>query len=167
MQLLYAVVYGGNVYIVAVLCSRRQAQTLNPARAAQPAIEEGPMAERSTHIPTPADFLGPWKQMAEQAEQQWNQYFNQVMGTDAFATAMGRYMEGYLAFQQSLAQNVERSMQALNLPTRSDITAIAERLAAIEGLLSALVAEQQRAARQTDGDSRNTNRRAATRGDGA
>src|SRR5689334_19181307 len=84
------------------------------------------MAEGTPRIPTPQDLLGPWRQMAEQAEQQWNQVFNQAMGTEAFASMMGRYMEGYLAFQQSLARNVERYMQSLNLPTRTDITAIGD-----------------------------------------
>lgn len=102
------------------------------------------MAEGTPRIPTPQDLLGPWRQMAEQAEQQWNQVFNQAMGTEAFAGMMGRYMEGYLAFQQSLARNVERYMQSLNLPTRTDITAIGERLASMEAQLSALAAEQRR-----------------------
>ncbi|HLZ68503.1 MAG TPA: hypothetical protein VKV26_01195 [Dehalococcoidia bacterium] len=102
------------------------------------------MAESAPRIPTPQDLLGPWRQMAEQAEQQWNQYFNQAMGTEAFAGMMGRYMEGYLAFQQSLAHNIERYMQSLNLPTRTDITAIGERLASLESQLSAMAAEQRR-----------------------
>ncbi|SRR5579871_1007304 len=108
------------------------------------------MAESTPRIPTPQDLLGPWRQMAEQAEQQWNQIFNQMMGTEQFASMMGRYMEGYLAFQQSLARNVERYMQSLNLPTRTDITALGERLAAIEAQLSALAAEQRRLLKKVD-----------------
>ncbi len=109
------------------------------------------MAESTPRIPTPQDLLGPWRQMAEQAEQQWNQLFNQVMGTEQFASMMGRYMEGYLAFQQSLTRNVERYMQTLNLPTRTDITALGERLAAIEAQLSALAAEQRRLMKKLEG----------------
>jgi len=100
------------------------------------------MAESQPRIPTPGDLMGPWRQMAEQAEQQWNQFFNQAMNTEQFATMMSRYMEGYLTFQQSLAQNVERYMQGLNLPTRNDITALGERLATIESQISVLAAEQ-------------------------
>jgi hypothetical protein len=102
------------------------------------------MAENPPRIPTPADFLGPFRQMAEQSEQQWNQYLNQMMGTEAFAGMMGRYMEGYLSYQQSLARNVERYLQAFNLPTRSDLTALGERIAGLEAQLSALAAEQRR-----------------------
>ncbi len=102
------------------------------------------MAENAPRIPTPADFLGPWKQMAEQAEGQWNQYFNQMMGTEQFANMMGKYMEGYLAYQQSLGGNIEKYMQSVNLPTRTDLTALGERLSAIEAQISLLAAEQRR-----------------------
>ena len=124
------------------------------------------MAENPPRTPNPADLMGSWRQMAEQAEQQWNQYFNQAMGTESFANMMGRYMEGYLAFQQSLARNVERYMQGFNLPTRTDLTALGERLAGIESQISALSAEQRRLVRRleqtegTEGGKRATNRAA-------
>ena len=102
------------------------------------------MADNTPRIPTPADLIGPWKQVAEQAEQQWNQYFNQMMGTETFASMMGKHMEGYLAVQNTLAQNLERYMQSMNLPTRTDLTALGERLAAIETQISLLAAEQRR-----------------------
>ena len=119
------------------------------------------MAESQPRIPTPGDLMGPWRQMAEQAEQQWNQFFNQAMNTEQFATMMSRYMEGYLTFQQSLAQNVERYMQGLNLPTRNDITALGERLATIESQLSVLAAEQRRLLKRLEGSAGGGSRRGA------
>jgi polyhydroxyalkanoate synthesis regulator phasin len=124
------------------------------------------MAEGTPRIPTPQDLLGPWRQMAEQAEQQWNQFFNQAMGTEAFASMMGRYMEGYLAFQQSLARNVERYMQSLNLPTRTDITAIGERLASMEAQLSALAAEQRRLLKKVEALENGSGKRAGGKASG-
>ena len=85
------------------------------------------MAEGTPRIPTPTDFLSAWQQMASQSEQQWNGYLNQMMGTDSFAGMLGRYLEGYLALQGTLARNVEKYLQSINLPVRSDITALAER----------------------------------------
>jgi polyhydroxyalkanoic acid synthase PhaR subunit len=102
------------------------------------------MAESTPRMPNPADFLTAWQQAATQSEQQWNEFFNQTMGTDAFASLMGRYLEGYLNLQKNLAQSVEKYLQAMNLPTRSDVTALGERLAAIESQLSTLVAEQRK-----------------------
>lgn len=117
------------------------------------------MAENQPRIPTPADFLGPWRQMAEQAEGQWNQYFNQMMGTEQFASMMGRYMEGYLALQQNLAQQVERYMQAMNLPTRTDLASLGERFAAIESQISTLAAEQRRLMKRLSPDDNDNSRK--------
>jgi len=105
------------------------------------------MAEnQQPRIPTPSEMIEPWRQMAERLEQQWNQFFNQMMGTESFANLLGAYLQSYLTLQQSIAQSVERSFQALNLPVRSDIVGIAERIAALEGQIAALAAEQRKLA---------------------
>ena len=108
------------------------------------------MAESAPRMPGPADLLNAWQQMASQSEQQWNQYLNQVMGTETFASMMGKYLEGYLAFQGALARNAERYLQTANMPTRSDITALGERLAAIESQLALVAAEQKKLAKKLD-----------------
>jgi polyhydroxyalkanoic acid synthase PhaR subunit len=117
------------------------------------------MAENSPRVPAPTDFLNAWKQMAEQAEGQWNQYFNQMMGTEQFAELMGRSMERYLAQQQALGDSVDRALRAMNLPTRADFAALGERVAALETQLSLLTAEKQRAARQPSGEVNASGRR--------
>ena len=108
------------------------------------------MAEKTPSLPNPADFLSAWQQMAAQGEQQTNQYFNQMMGTEPFANMMGKYLEGYLSMQASVARSVEKYMQAANLPMRSDITALGERLAAIESQLSLITAEQRALTKQLE-----------------
>ncbi len=102
------------------------------------------MAEDAPRIPTPADFVAQWQQAAQQVENQWNEYLNRVMGTEAYASMMSRQMESYLSFQQTLANNLERYFQSMNMPTRNDVIALGERLSEIESQLSALTAEQQR-----------------------
>jgi hypothetical protein len=104
------------------------------------------MAENQPRIPTPSEMIEPWRQMAERLEQQWNQFFNQMMGTESFANLLSAYLQSYLTLQQSIAQSVEHSFQALNLPVRSDIVGIAERIAALEGQIAALAAEQRKLA---------------------
>src|SRR5438105_1663385 len=123
-----------------VNCSRTRYRIFSSERRTR---VEDQMAESAPRTPGPADFLSAWQQMASQGEQQWNQYLNQVMGTDAFAGLLGKYLEGYLAFQGTLARNVEQYLQAVNLPTRSDVTSLGERLAGIESQLNALAAEQR------------------------
>jgi hypothetical protein len=90
------------------------------------------------------DPLTMWRDWAQQLEDQWNQYFNQAMGTDAFAAMMGRSMETMLAFQSSLAEQFEATLKAWNLPSRADITAVTERLAAIEERLDRLAKAAER-----------------------
>lgn len=96
------------------------------------------MAEPSSQ--PPPDPLALWREWAAQAEEQWNRYFNQVMGSETFAAAMGRSLEAMLALQQRLAQQFEVVLKAWNLPTRSDIAALGERLAHIEQRLDELAA---------------------------
>ena len=96
----------------------------------------------------PADPLTMWRDWAQQTEEQWNQYLNQVMGSETFAATMGRSMEAMLAMQSRLAQQFEATLKAWNLPTRSDIIALGERLTEIEERLDRLadLAGQDRAA---------------------
>ena len=117
------------------------------------------MAENAPRVPTPTDLLNSWKQMAEQAEGQWNQYLNQMMGTEQFAELMGRSMERYLAQQQALGDSVDRALRSMNLPTRADFAALSERVAALETQLSLLNAERQRAAKAPSGETRADGRR--------
>ena len=88
--------------------------------------------------PQPVDPLTMWRDWAQRMEEQWNQYFNQMMGTDAFAQTMGRSMELMLAMQSQLTEQFEATLRAWNLPTRSDLVAIGERLAQIEERLDRL-----------------------------
>ncbi len=101
------------------------------------------MAEPSASGAAQPDPLSLWRDWAAQMEEQWNRYLNQVMGTESFAATMGRGMESALSIQQHIAQQVETAMKAWNLPTRSDIVALGERLAAIEERLDQLLEQQQ------------------------
>ena len=49
--------------------------------------------------PSLNDFLDTWRQAAADTEQRWNDFFNELMGTEAFAQTMARSMDGYLAMQ--------------------------------------------------------------------
>ncbi len=86
----------------------------------------------------PPDPLTLWRDMAAQTEEQWNQYLNQVMGSENFAATMGRSMEAILTMQNRLAQQFETTLKAWNLPTRGDIIALGERLTEIEERLDRL-----------------------------
>ncbi len=79
-----------------------------------------------------------WRNWLVDTERQWNAFFNDVMGTDSFGRFLGGYMEIYSTFQRLVAQNMERSLSTLNVPSRSDIAELSERLGGVEERLAAI-----------------------------
>lgn len=88
------------------------------------------------------DPLGLWRDMLTQWERGLNNVANQAMGSDEFSRAMHQITSMQLRMHQAMGEALDRSLQALKLPTRSDVTAIGERLARIEARLDALAASQ-------------------------
>ena len=79
-----------------------------------------------------------WRNWLVDTERQWNAFFNDVMGTDSFGRFLGGYMEVYSTVQRLVAQNMERSLSTLNVPSRSDIVELSERLGGVEERLAAI-----------------------------
>lgn len=79
-----------------------------------------------------------WRDWLTESERQWNTFFNDVMGGDSFGRLLGGYMEVYSTFQRLIAQNVERSFATVNVPTRSDILDLSERLSNVEEKLASI-----------------------------
>ncbi len=84
------------------------------------------------------DVIQLWRNWLTETERQWNSFFNDVMGTDAFARFLGGYVEVYSNLQRVLNQNMERYLATINLPTRSDIVELGERLRAVEERVASL-----------------------------
>jgi hypothetical protein len=79
-----------------------------------------------------------WRDWLTETERQWNTFFNDVTGTDSFGRLMGGYMEVYGTIQRLVTHNMERSMSTLNVPTRSDIVDLSERLSTVEERLTSI-----------------------------
>lgn len=79
-----------------------------------------------------------WRNWLTETERQWNAFFNDVMGTDSFSRFLGGYVEIYGVLQRLVAHNVERSLATLNVPTRSDIVDLSERLSTVEERLTSI-----------------------------
>jgi len=79
-----------------------------------------------------------WRKAAAGAEQQWNEYFNQVMGTESFGQMMARSMESYISMQSTIARGMEQYLRSLNFPSRTDIVNLAERVAMLEQKIDAI-----------------------------
>ena len=96
--------------------------------------------ERANLPSSPTELVDAWLQAATQAERQWNEYFNQVMGTEAFAQMMARQQESAAAMQATFARSMEPYLRAFNIPTQSDLATLAERVTALERRLDTLPA---------------------------
>ena len=104
------------------------------------------MTSDNTNRPSnPDEVIDAWVQAATEAERRWNEYFNQVMGTDQFAQLMSRSMESYTAMQAAFARGMEQYLRAFNIPTQSDVAKLAERITALEQRLDTLASPNEEA----------------------
>jgi len=86
--------------------------------------------------PPPPDPFAIWREWVSQSERQWNAALNQAMGSDQFSQAMGRFMGMAAEMQRGVHDALGRTLTALNLPTRTDMLALGDRLAALEDRLA-------------------------------
>jgi hypothetical protein len=93
--------------------------------------------------PPSLDPFSLWRDMLGQWERGMNSVANKAMGSDEFSRAMHQITTLGLRMQQTMGETMGKSLQALNLPSRGDFTAIHERLARIEETLARLEAAGQ------------------------
>lgn len=93
------------------------------------------MAEQAEAQVNPLDT---WRQFITDSERQWNGFFKDVLGTDAFSGAMNTWVEASLTVQRMIADQLERYYTAFNIPTHGDLVALGERMKSIEDTLARL-----------------------------
>ena len=95
----------------------------------------------------PEVFLNAQKQWSEQLEAM-AKTFAEVMGTESFANMLGRYMEQSLVWQQRMANAAEPQqdamLKALNMPSRSQIDRMFERVIGLEDRIDDLEDENRK-----------------------
>jgi polyhydroxyalkanoic acid synthase PhaR subunit len=84
------------------------------------------------------DPFAMWREWVTQSERQWNAFFNELMGTEQYSQSMGRLMALSLEQQKRMSETMGRYLGALNLPTRSDVFSLGDRLASIEKRLASI-----------------------------
>ena len=84
---------------------------------------------------TQADPFEMWREWMANSERQWNGFLNNAMATDQFTQSMGQFMDVFLNMQKSMNEGMGRYLSSVNLPTRTDVLALGERLSAIEDQL--------------------------------
>jgi polyhydroxyalkanoic acid synthase PhaR subunit len=91
------------------------------------------------------DPFGAWKNMRDSGMEAWSKMMIQLVNTEAYAQASATMLDTWLAssapFRKALESTMTQALTQLNMPTRSDVISVAERLTHIEMRLDDLEAK--------------------------
>lgn len=79
------------------------------------------------------DPVAMWQKMVGEMEKGFNTFANQAMSSPEFSQAMNRAGGVAAGAQKQLGELMEKYLVSMNLPSRDQVTGLAERLQAIEG----------------------------------
>jgi hypothetical protein len=106
----------------------------------------------------PFDPTGLFKTVRDSGMEAWSKMMIQLVNSDAYAQALGTMLDAWLSTSTPFRKAIETAMTQVltssNMPTRTDIISLAERLTNIEVRLDDLEArleEAQRPARKGGG----------------
>ena len=115
------------------------------------------MSEKNDTV-NPFDPTGMFKSMRDANLESWSKMMIQLVNTDAYSQATATMLDTWLTasapFRKALESVMTRVLTNLSMPTRGDVTSLAERLVNIEIRLDDLAAkleEGQRPARPAAG----------------
>jgi hypothetical protein len=102
------------------------------------------MSQKSDDI-NPFDPTGMFKSMRDTGMDAWSKIMIQVVSSDAYAQASSAMLDAWLTnsapFRKAVETTMSQALTQLNMPTRADVTGIAERLTNIEMRLDDLAAK--------------------------
>ena len=91
------------------------------------------------------DAFGAWKNMRDAGVDAWSKMMLQLVNDDAYAQTSGAMLDAWLTssapFRKAIESTMTQVLKQLNMPTRTDITSLAERLTHIEMRLDDLEAK--------------------------
>lgn len=109
----------------------------------------------------PFDPAGMLKGMRDTNMDAWAKMMVEFVNTDAYAESTGAMLDAWLTtsgpFRKVMENSMAQAMAQLNLPTRDDVTRIAERLTNIEMRLDDLDAKLDENARERGSSSADKN----------
>jgi hypothetical protein len=118
--------------------------TPDPTAFWRPVLDQGVQTWAKLFAQTPAtpELLTQWKQFLDQWIEAWSKVLGQAMGTEQFAKLMGQSLDQMLVTaapaKKVVDQQIEQALQALNLPSRSQLTGIAKQLVELEDRIDRL-----------------------------
>ena len=79
------------------------------------------------------DPIAMWQKMVGEMEKGFNSFANQAMSSPEFSQAVNRAGGVAAGAQKQLGELMEKYLVSMNLPSRDQVTGLAERLQSIEG----------------------------------
>jgi hypothetical protein len=77
-----------------------------------------------------------WKSMRDTSMESWSKIMIDMVNSDEYSQATGQWLDTYLTMSQPMKRIIDMTMTqvltGLNMPMRSDVTSLAERLTNIE-----------------------------------
>ena len=87
------------------------------------------------------DELNPirlWREWIVKSEKMWSDTITEAMGNPQVSGTMGRSMQEFLHMHRIFSESFAQYLSALNLPSRSDILDISDRLGQLEDAVAAV-----------------------------
>ena len=87
------------------------------------------------------DELNPirlWREWIVKSEKMWSDAITDVMGNPQMSAGMGRSMQEFLHMHRMFTESAAQYLSALNLPSRSDILDLSDRLGQLEDAVAAI-----------------------------
>jgi polyhydroxyalkanoate synthesis regulator phasin len=118
--------------------------TPDPTAFWRPVLDQGVQTWAKLFAQSPAtpELLTQWKQFLDQWIEAWSRVLGQAMGTEQFAKLMGQSLDQMLVAaapaKKAMDQQIEQALQALNLPSRTQLTAVAKQLVELEDRIDRL-----------------------------
>ncbi len=110
------------------------------------------MSQRSND-PNPFDPFGAMQSFRDANLDAWSKAMLQLVSSDAYSQATGQALDAYLStsapFRRVLESTMTQVLTQFNMPTRSDVVSLAERLTNIEMRLDDLDAKLDALERRT------------------
>jgi len=79
-----------------------------------------------------------WREWIVQSEKMWSDTITEAMGNPQVSGKMGRSMQEFLHVHRIFSESFAQYLSGLNLPSRSDILDISDRLGQLEDSFSAV-----------------------------
>ncbi len=100
------------------------------------------MSDRSNPFdPTNFDPFAMWREWFGRSEQQWSQGLSEMLKDERVAGSLGKEAQKAMLMQRMFAEVSERYLAYMNMPSRSDIEKLGERIGRLEDSIGSLQVE--------------------------